>query len=104
MTIHDPLLAQQYGGQEAYEDLVATDAFMLPPAFNNMTRADKARQVYNVVCAALFANVSMRLPEGPPIWPTTAAVTIFVGASALYLSGNIQRTEQYRQSLSSVEL
>lgn len=43
MTIHDPLLAQQYGGQDAYERLVDDGAFLRLDAVSKMKPIDQLR-------------------------------------------------------------
>ena len=49
MPLHDPLIAQQYGGQEAYERLVDDGTFYRPDAISNMRPIDQLRYARNVV-------------------------------------------------------
>ena len=63
MTIHDPLLAKQYGGQQAYESLVEADTFYKPDAVSNMRPIDQLRYARNALVgtAALALGVGLEI-------------------------------------------
>lgn len=101
MPLYDPLLAQQYGGQEAYESLVANNGIYRPDAFTNMTVADQLRYFRNTVVATSLGYIGLLLEakgfttEYNGLGPV-AAGGASIGLAVSCLASNAERRLSYK--------
>ena len=80
MTIHDPLLAQRYGGQEAYEQLVTDGAFNTKTAFSDLEPLDKVGYIASCASIGSLSLLMYTIEDNAvPNVPFAATVLTYVG-------------------------